>query len=220
MPQTKWPQTKWLTRVTPLLLLSSLVITLNFISEAELLQQRQAFDRSHLTRFFDGFDYDNDLLLDAYLIQPKATDSPLVNMDLLGLDRDRLAYRARRGDEVVAIAVPAAADDGFNGRIDLLISVDMFGRIGVASVIEDLEARHLYGVLAPIESKWMEQFSGSSMRDILGISWSTITAEREYDQFVGASITPKAVADKIYDALVFYQSNRIELMNGASYGLQ
>ena len=52
------------------------------------------------------------------------------------------------------------------------------------------------------------------MRDILRLSWQPITAENEYDQFVGASITPKSVANQIYDALVFYQSNRIELIRG------
>ena len=58
----------------------------------------------------------------------------------------------------------------------------------------------------------MTEFSGSSMRDIMRISWSKIGSENEYDQFVGASITPKTVSNRIYDALVFFQSNRIALM--------
>ena len=60
-----------------------------------------------------------------------------------------------------------------------------------------------------IESKWMRGFSGSSMRDIQRLSWQTIDDEDEYDQFVGASITPRAIADRIYDVLVFFQTNRI-----------
>ena len=66
---------------------------------------------------------------------------------LLNLQRDRLAYRARRGEEVIAVAVPASADDGFNGTIELLVSMDMFGRIGAARVIEDLDSDELYGVV-------------------------------------------------------------------------
>lgn len=209
-----------LIKVLPLLALVLMVLTAGISSRAMLVRQKHDYDRGNLQQFFIDLPFDNDVLLDSYLIPAQAVHPQLVNLELLGLQRDRLAYRARQGEEVLAVAVPATVDDGFNGTIDLLISVDMYGRIGAARVIEDLQSDELYGVLEVIESKWMEEFSGSSMRDILGISWGKITAEREYDQFVGASITPKAVSNRIYDALVFFQSNRIELMRGGVYGLQ
>jgi len=151
-------------------------------------------------------------LLDSYLIPARQGDSELVNLELLGLTRDRLAYRARRDGEIFAIIIPASADDGFNGAVDLLIAIDMFGRIAAARVIEDINSDELFGQLEVIHSQWMTEFSGSSMRDIMRISWSKIGSENEYDQFVGASITPKTVSNRIYDALVFFQSNRIALM--------
>ena len=209
-----------LIKVLPLLALVLMVLTAGISSRAMLVRQKHDYDRGNLQQFFIDLPFDNDVLLDSYLIPAQAVHPQLVNLELLGLQRDRLAYRARQGEEVLAVAVPATVDDGFNGTIDLLISVDMYGRIGAARVIEDLQSDELYGVLEVIESKWMEEFSGSSMRDILGISWSKITAEREYDQFVGASITPKAVSNRIYDALEFFQSNRIELKRGGVYGLQ
>jgi electron transport complex protein RnfG len=213
------PHARKAVSLLPLLVLILLVVLTGLVSRAQLLGRAQNFDRNSLQQFFAGSSFDNDVLFDAYLIPAAETHPQLVNLDLLGLQRDRLAYRARQEGDVIAVAVPATVDDGFNGSIDLLISIDMFGRIGAARVIEDLQSDALYGVLETIESKWMEEFSGSSMRDILGISWSTITADREYDQFVGASITPKAVSNRIYDALVFFQSNRIELMRGQAYEL-
>ena len=88
----------------------------------------------------------------------------------------------------------------------------------MARVIEDINSNQFYGAINVVESKWMNEFAGNSMRDILRLSWQPITAENEYDQFVGASITPKSVANQVYDALVFYQSNRIELMRGSRGG--
>ena len=85
----------------------------------------------------------------------------------------------------------------------------MFGRISAARVIEDIDSRQLFGVLDAIDSKWINGFAGNSMRDIERLSLQLISAENEYDLFVGASITPKSVANQIYDALVFYKSNRI-----------
>ena len=185
---------------------------LDLITNEQTKASKQAYDRINLHQFFTDRAFDNDILLDSYLIPARQDESALVNLELLGLSRDRLAYRARRGGEIFAIARPASADDGFNGMVDLLISIDMFGRIAAARVIEDINSDELFGQLEVIHSQWMTEFSGSSMRDIMRISWSTIGSENEYDQFVGASITPKTVSNRIYDALVFFQSNRIALM--------
>ena len=203
----KLPQLAILTAILSLLLL------LNNVTDDSLLAARQEFDRRNLYQFFEEGSFDNDLVLDSYLLTADNESEKLENLHLLNLDRDRLAYIARKDGK--AVAVPATADDGFNGKIELLVAVDMYGRISAARVIEDINSDQLFGVVDVIGSKWMDEFAGNSMRDILRLSWQAITADNEYDQFVGASITPKSVANQIYDALVFYQSNRIELMRGS-----
>ena len=205
----KLPQLAILTAILSLLLL------LNNVTDDSLLAARQEFDRRNLYQFFEEGSFDNDLVLDSYLLTADNESEKPENLHLLNLDRDRLAYIARKDGKAVAVAVPATADDGFNGKIELLVAVDMYGRISAARVIEDINSDQLYGVVDVIGSKWMDEFAGNSMRDILRLSWQAITADNEYDQFVGASITPKSVANQIYDALVFYQSNRIELMRGS-----
>ncbi len=197
-----------------LLAVLGILLLLNFTARDDVRASRQNYDRQNLYQFFEAGSFDNDLLLDTFLLPANQQHEKLINMQLLNLRRDRLAYLAKKNGEVVAVAVPATADDGFNGTIDLLVAVDMFGRISAARVIKDLDSDELYGVVELIESQWMKEFEGSSMRDILRISWQTISAEHEYDKFVGASITPKTVSDRIYDALVFFNSNRIALMAG------
>jgi electron transport complex protein RnfG len=190
----------------------AVVYLLDLLANEQSMASRQAYDRINLQQLFTDEAFDNDILTDSYLIPARQEETDLVNLDLLGLSRDRLAYRARRDGEIFAIAIPASADDGFNGTVDLLIAIDMYGRIAAARVLEDISSDALFGQLELIQSQWMTEFSGSSMRDILRISWSNIGSENEYDQFVGASITPKTVSNRIYDALVFFQSNRIALM--------
>ena len=177
-------------------------------------EARLEFDRRNLHQFFADLGYDNAVVLDNFPIAVAEADDGLINRDLLGLRRDRLAYLARRNGEVVAVAVPATAQDGFNGFVDLLVAVDMTGRISAARVIRDQDGPDRFGVVDVIESRWMREFTGNTLRDIRRISWQKITADQEYDQFVGASITPKAVADRIYNALIFFQSNRITLIQG------
>lgn len=197
-----------------LLSLLGVLLLFNWLVAERIQASKQQFDRVNLDQFFRSVGYDNDLALDTYLIPAHAPHPQLINTGLLGLARDRYAYLARQQGEVVAIAVPATAEDGFNGTIDLLVAIDMYGRITAARVIEDIDSDARVGVVDVIDSAWMQLFTGNAMRDIRRLSWQTITAENEYDQFVGASITPKAVADRIYNAMVFFQSNRIALMAG------
>lgn len=197
-----------------LVLLLAGLLLFDALTSEQILASRQDFDRQALATFFTEPGYDNDVVRDTYLIPASGEHEQLVNIGLLGLQRDRFAYLARRQGEVVAVAVPATADDGFNGTIDLLIAIDMFGRIQAARVLADIDSPALYGIVDVIDSNWMQGFTGNAMRDIKRLSWQTISAENEYDQFVGASITPKAVAERIYNAMVFFQSNRIALMAG------
>lgn len=190
------------------------VVAFNLSNRTGLIASQQNFDRVQLQDFFAAGSFHNDLVLDTYLIPAHGQHSKLLNLHLLELRRDRYAYLAKKAGEVVAIAIPATAEDGFNGTIDLLVVIDMFGRISAARVIEDIDLHSLYGVIDVIESTWMQHLAGNAMRDIRRISWQRIEADNEYDQFVGASITPKAVADRIYNAMVFFQSNRIALMAG------
>lgn len=189
-----------------------ILLVLTIISNDSVVASRLNFDGKNLLQFFPEEYTQAELEFHSYSIHSEQ-DGNLVNTHLLGLVRDRFAYIASVGDEVIVVAVPATSDDGFNGSIDLLVSIDMFGRIQAARVLEDLESNEDHGVVDVIQSRWMTGFSGSSMRDIQRLSWQTIEDVDEYDQFVGASITPRAVADRIYDVLVFFQTNRIEFIN-------
>ena len=146
------------------------VLFVGFSSRAALLVSQQQFDRVNLRDFFALGSFDNDLVLDTYLIPANGLHEHLVNIHLLGLHRDRFAYLAKKQGEVVAVVVPETAEDGFNGTIELLIAVDMFGRISAARVIEDMDTHSLYGVIDVIESSWMQGFTGISMRDVRRVS--------------------------------------------------
>ena len=110
----KLPQLAILTAILSLLLL------LNNVTDDSLLAARQEFDRRNLYQFFEEGSFDNDLVLDSYLLTADNESEKLENLHLLNLDRDRLAYIARKDGKAVAVAVPATADDGFNGKIELL----------------------------------------------------------------------------------------------------
>ena len=186
-----------------------------FLAE-DMLESRREFDRQKLFRLLTPGRFNNDLILDSFLLRPEPGAGELINLELLGLRRDRLAYIARNDTEVVAVILPLTIDDGFNGTLDLLLGVDMMGRIEAARVLAPARTENLYGEVDIVDSRWMADFSGSGMRELRRPAWKPIKHDDGFDQFVGASITPKAVARGMYDALVFFQSNRVVLMQGGS----
>lgn len=182
------------------------------LNQNQIDLNRKQLDRQALAELLPEGSFDNDPLADVVVLPENQNGNTWVQLDLLGLRRDRLAYIAKSAEEVVAVVVPATAEDGFNGHVDLLVAVDMFGRLQAVRVIEEINTPLLYGVLQIIESSWIKLFTGNTFRDIQRLSWQTITADNEYDLFVGASVTPKTVSAKIYDTLIFFQSNRIALI--------
>jgi hypothetical protein len=83
-------------------------------------------------------------------------------------------------------------------------------------VVQAMPSSGLYGMLRIIESQWMTLFEGNTFRDIQRLSWKTIPADNEHALFVGASVTPKTVSAKIYDVLIFFQSNWIAFLQAGS----
>ena len=178
--------------------------------------KHKQLDQAALNQVLDPSDYDNNLLDDVVLMSVKSGNSDFVKLDLLGLTRERLAFIAKQNGEVAYVIVPATASDGFNGYVDLLVELDMFGRIKSVRVVRTVRYDSLYGTLSIIPSSWLTLFEDKTFLDILRLSLSKIPADNEYDLFVGASVTPKTVSAKVYDALIFFQSNRVAFIQLAS----
>jgi len=182
---------------------------------ASLQQARQDFDRESLLEILGEDAFDNDPVADAILIKADGSQN-LINPQWLGLRRDRYAYIGKQYGEVVLVVLPYTIDDGFNGTLDLLVAFDMRGEIAAARVLAPPRSKQLDGQLQVRESRWMREFTGMTSRELRRPTWQGIAADDGVDQFVGASLTPKAVAAGMYDALLFFQSNRMALMQGAA----
>jgi len=174
--------------------------------------QQKEYDSAVLQNLLPDYVISENFAPKLLVISPAAEG--FRNTDLLGLRHSRLAYRVEAEGMPAVSVLAATTEDGFNGSIDLLVAVNDFGRIQAVLVVKDIKtsvASQRSGQLQGIESQWIKRFATKTMREVRQLSWQEIPPQREYDQFVGASITPNLVAGRIYDSLVFFQSNRIAL---------
>jgi Na+-translocating ferredoxin:NAD+ oxidoreductase subunit G len=154
-----------------------------------------------------GLAYDNDLLLDSV---------DVVEPDLLGTTAPVTVRRARRGDDVVAVVLAPVAPNGYGGSIHLLVGVDATGRVLGVRVTRHRETPGLGDVFEVRRSDWIERFRGRALGDPPRERWRVRRDGGDFDQFTGATVTPRAIVHAVANALVYFERHRDELLGSAA----
>lgn len=148
--------------------------------------------------------YDNDPLADRIEVRDRA----------LGTDAPMPAYRARLRGRPAALVVEAIAPNGYNGPIRLRIGIAFDGTLIGVRVLEHHETPGLGGQLDT--SGWLARFAGRSLRDPPEARWKVRKDGGDFDQFSGATVTPRAVVEEVRKVLAWYAANREALFAPAS----
>jgi electron transport complex protein RnfG len=127
-----------------------------------------------------------------------------------------IAYRARRGGQPVAVILRFAAVNGYNGPIHLLAGIEADGSLAGVRVTSHRETPGLGDAIEVERSDWIRSFEGRSLRSPAPGGWSVRRDGGEFDQFTGATITPRAVVEAVRLALDYYAANRQALFETAA----
>lgn len=173
------------------------------LTRDRIIEQQRASLRSTLTEVLPAELYTNQLLDDVITIR---------DPELLGTDEPLTAYRARRGAEPVAVLFPVIAPDGYSGDIRLLVGVDASGILTGVRVLNHRETPGLGDAIETRRSDWIRQFSGLSLGEPAPREWAVRKDGGQFDQFAGATITPRAVIKAVRRALVFFDAHRDTLL--------
>lgn len=146
--------------------------------------------------------YDNDLL----------ADSILLNEPRLGHRQPQPAYIAMKDGQPRAVILRATAPDGYSGAIHLLIGIQADGRLAGVRVIGHRETPGLGDKIELAKTSWIRSFEGKSLDNPGASGWAVKKDGGEFDQFAGATITPRAVVGAVHQALQYFAANRAELL--------
>jgi len=140
--------------------------------------------------------YDNNIFHDVVYAQ---------NSELLGTDEPVPVYRARKGGWPVAAVLAPVAPDGYNGAIRLLIAINLDGTLAGVRVVEHRETPGLGDGIEAERSGWILGFNSKSLNNPSQKDWKVKRDGGIFDQFTGATITPRAVVKAVKEALIYYQ---------------
>jgi len=143
--------------------------------------------QDQLQAVVENIDYNNQLTTDTTEI-----DTPEGKVTV---------YRARLNSLPVAAIYDTVTMSGYSGAIRLLVGIDTNGRITGVRVLEHRETPGLGDAIDIKKSDWITNFNARSLKTPNPTQWQVKKDGGEFDQFTGATITPRAVVNAVFNTL-------------------
>lgn len=145
------------------------------------------------------------------VIPPQYYDNDLLKNTLL-LDSETLVYVAKKDGKVSAVAFMVTSNNGYSGAIKSLVGIDKQGQLLGVRVLTHAETPGLGDKIEHAKSDWILSFNGHSLTDLTAAQWKVKKDGGVFDQFSGATITPRAVVGSVYQGLQFFAQHRDVLL--------
>ncbi len=170
------------------------LVTLVFHASKDKIAENERLALLHSLQAVLNLDsYDNDLVkdvmqLDAYTI-----------------------YRARKVGKPVTAIMKSTTPHGYNGDIQLLVAINMAQKIVGVRVLNHRETPGLGDKIELKKSTWILGFEQKSLSDNDLSLWAVKRDGGLFDQFTGATITPRAIVNEVKKTALFFQHNQTEI---------
>lgn len=173
-------------------------VTLTATEERIAANERAAL-LENLNNLVSADRYNNVLLEDTlHIVAPKS----------LGTTQPVTVYRAYRDQQPVALFATPVAPNGYSGPIKLLVGVYADGTLAGIRVLNHRETPGLGDAIEIGRSDWVRYFEGKSLGNPPIAKWKIEKDGGVFDQFTGATVTPRAVVRAVRRFLVYVEKNR------------
>lgn len=148
-------------------------------------------------------------------------DYPLDHFQLQIVDSNtqlrRICYIAVLNGTPVATVITATAADGYTGKIELLVGIMADGTVSGVRVTKHSETPGLGDAIELHRSQWIKTFDGRSLTSPTESGWALRKDNGAFDQFTGATITPRAVVNEVKNTLLFFKQHKTQILDEMNY---
>ncbi|MGB5830666.1 MAG: electron transport complex subunit RsxG [Thiohalocapsa sp.] len=186
-------------------LVAAAMLVMGDIATRETIAERKAEDLlASLAQVIPAAMHDNDLLANALRLNVPDDEAsePLI------------VYRALQGLDAKAVAFEAVGQ-GYAGPIRVLLGIGADGRVLGVRVLAHTETPGLGDKIEAARGDWIRSFDGRSLTDPDAAGWAVKKDGGIYDQFSGATITPRAVVKAVKSGLEMFETHRDTLTASA-----
>lgn len=132
-------------------------------------------------------------------------------LQALGTRKTVTLYRARRDGATVATVFDVTTPEGYSGDIRLLVGVRRDGTVTGVRAVSHRETPGLGDKIDTAKSDWIMGFSGRALGDPPADDWEVARDGGAFDQFSGATITPRAVVRQVARVLSYAREHHERL---------
>jgi electron transport complex protein RnfG len=122
-------------------------------------------------------------------------------------------YLAKKSGKVTAACFKFIAPDGYSGAINMIMGVDRDGNILGVRVLSHKETPGLGDKIEAGKSAWILDFVGRSLDNLTPAQWAVKKDGGVFDQFAGATITPRKSVQAIHRGLELFKAHQAQLIN-------
>jgi len=182
------------------------VISMERLTHEQIeINKRQAL-LDKLYQLIDKKQFDNDIL----------EDKIEVSSDLLSSKQSVVIYRAFLKEKPSVAIIQSIAPDGYSGSIFLLVGIKTDGSLLGVRVTAHKETPGLGDDIDANKSDWILSFNNTSLSNPKLENWKVKKDGGQFDQFTGATISPRAIVKAVKKTLIYYQQNKAELFKRES----
>ena len=186
------------------LMASAAISVADWLTRADIAQRQLEDLQATLQQVVPAAYYDNDLVRDAVTVNEGG--KPVT------------VYRARRNGQVQAVCYQVSAPGYGSSAMVMVMGVDRNGTLLGVRVISHAETPGLGDKIELSRSDWILRFNGRSLNDPPSSDWAVKKDGGVFDQFTGATITPRALVKAVKGGLEFFAAHRTMLLDDVVAG--
>ena len=168
------------------------------ISTEAVIEQRLAEDlQASLSQVIPASMHENNLLNNRVHIQHEG--------------KEVVIYQGIKNDKTTAVAYRVSSQ-GYAGEIAMIMGVNAQSEILGVRVISHSETPGLGDKMEVAKDDWIFSFNGLSFKKLNKNQWKVKKDGGSFDQFSGATITPRAIVKAIRQGLELFNQHRQKLL--------
>jgi electron transport complex protein RnfG len=175
-----------------------LVATTNSLTKPKIIENQARMLLEALNEILPANHYDNDLAASKIILSPQQT----------GFSRNTPVYLASKKGKPIAAVFEVTTLKGYSGAVTLLIGIHSGSySISGVRVVKHKETPGLGDKMEIKKSDWVLSFNDKFLGKPELKGWKVKKDGGDFDQFTGATITPRAIVNAVRSTLLFAQNN-------------
>lgn len=153
----------------------------------------------------------NEVIPENFHTNELHLDCVTVNHVMLGGEKQ--VYRSRMNGAINGYAIESTTAKGYSGDLDLIVGVTSALKVLGVRVLQHKETPGLGDKVELSVSDWVLSFTNKQYAAENQSLWQVKKDGGQFDQFTGATITPRAVVNQVAQTLQWLQQNQSALVD-------